>query len=130
MRLNDHNQLFNLFVFKNARGEENEEIADDPYIRYNVNGIELTEDGFAKLENEINLKSIMYPVGKNNKVNLYTGKVPTLNGDYEPVVIREATILAVKPETLDVIGDTYRKYYEVCTHPEIYEYVKTALRRK
>jgi hypothetical protein len=122
--------LFNLFVFKNARGEETEETADDLYMRYNVNGIELTEDGFAKLESEINLESIMYPVGKNNKVKLYTGKVPTLNGNYENIVIREATILAVKPETLDVIGDTYRKYYEVCTHPEIYEYVKTALRRK
>jgi hypothetical protein len=130
LRLNDHNQLFNLYVFKNARGEETEETADDLYMRYNVNGIELTEDGFAKLESEINLKRIMYPVGKNNKVKLYTGKVPTLNGNYENIVIREATILAVKPETLDVIGDTYRKYYEVCTHPEIYEYVKTALRRK
>jgi hypothetical protein len=130
MRLNDHDQLFNLYVFKNAPREETEEITDDLYMRYNVNGIELTEDGFAKLESEINLKSIMYPVDKNNKVKLYTGKVPTLNGNYEPVAIREATILAVKPETLDVIGDTYRKYYEVCTHPEIYEYVKTALRRK
>ena len=130
MRLNDHNQPFNLFVFKNAHREETEEMADDLYIRYNVNGIELTEDGFAKLESEINLKSIMYPVGKNNKVKLYIGKVPTLNGNYETVVIREATILAVKPETINVIGDTYRKYYEVCTHPEIYTYVETALKRK
>ena len=122
--------LFNLFVFKNSRGEENEEMADDLYIRYNVNGIELTEDSFNKLASEINLKSIMYPVSKDNKVKLYTGKAPTFTGNYETVVIREATILAVKPETLDVIGDTYRKYYEVCTHPEIYEYVKTAQRRK
>ena len=130
LRLTDHNQPFNLFVFKNARGEENEELTDDLYIRYNVNGIELTEDAFAKLEAEINLKSMMYPVGKNNKVKLYTGKVSTLNGNYETIVIREATILAVKPETLDVIGDTYRKYYEVCTNPEIYTYVNSALRRK
>ena len=130
LRLNDRNQLFNVFVFKNAPRDETEEMADDLYIRYNVNGIELTEDGFAKLGSEINLKSIMYPVAKGNKIKLYTGKVPTLSGNYEPLVIREATIPAVKPETLDIIGDTYRKYYEVCTHPEIYEYIKTALRRK
>jgi hypothetical protein len=130
LRLSDRNQLFNLFVFKNARGEEAEETADDPYIRYNVNGIELTEDSFAKLESEISLKSIIYPVDKNDKVKLYAGTVSTLNGNYETLVIREDTILAVKPETLDIIGDTYRKYYEVCTHPEIYEYVKAALRRK
>ncbi len=64
LRLNDRNQLFNVFVFKNAPRDETEEMADDLYIRYNVNGIELTEDGFAKLGSEINLKSIMYPVGK------------------------------------------------------------------
>lgn len=127
LQLNDHNQLFNLFVFKNALRKETEEMADDLYIRYNVNGIELTEDGFAKLASEINLKSIMYDADKNNKVKLYTGKVPTLNGNYEPLVIRESTILAVKPETIDVIGDTYRKYYEVCTSQKIYEYVKKAL---
>ena len=130
LRLNNHNQAFNLFVFKNAPRNESDEMADDLYMRYNVNGIELTEDGFAKLASEINLKSIIYPVGNNNKVKLYTGKVPTLSGNYEPLVIREATILAVKPETIDVIGDTYRKYYEVCTHPAIYEYVKTTLKRK
>ncbi len=129
LRLKDHNELFNLFVFKNAPRNESDEMADDLYMRYNVNGIELTEEGFAKLESEINLKSIMYTVGKNNKVKLFAGKVPTLSGNYEPIVIREATILVVKPETIDVIGDTYRKYYEVCTHPAIYEYAKTAIRR-
>lgn len=129
MRLSDHNPLFNLFVLKNVpRRDENEEAMDDLYIRYNVNGIELDENGFAKLSSEINIKTIMYPAGKNKKVKLYTGKVPTLTGDYQPIVIREDTILAVNPETLDVVGNTFRKYYEVCTRQEIYEFVENRIK--
>jgi hypothetical protein len=51
--------------------------------------------------------------------------VPTLSGNYQRLVIREAAILKVKPETMDVIGPTSRKYYEVCTHPAIYEFIDT-----
>jgi hypothetical protein len=130
MRFSDSNSLFNLLVFKNVPRDRDEELIDDLYIRYNVNGIELDENGFAKLSGEISMKTMMYPVGKNKTVKLHAGKVPTLSGNYQPIIIREDTILAVKPETLDVVGDTYRKYYEVCTQPEIYEFAKTALRRK
>ncbi len=120
--LSDHDPLFNLFVFKNAFRNENEESMDDLYIRYNVNGIELDETGFAKLSKEIKLKTIIYPSGKNKKIKLYTGKVPTLTGNFQPIVIREDTISEVNPENFDVVGNTFRRYYEVCTHQKIYEF--------
>jgi hypothetical protein len=123
-RFKDQNQMFNLFVCQNVPEEEIEATADDLFLRYNVSGIELNPDGFVKLSREINLESIMYPVEKNENVKLYTGKVPTVSGKYQRLVIREATILEVKPETMDVIGKTSRKYYEVCTHPDIYEFIK------
>jgi hypothetical protein len=116
--------MFNLFVFQNVRDENIEATADDLSLRYNVNGIELDPEGFAKLSREINLKNIEYPTEKNNEtVTLYTGKVPTLSGKYQRLVIREAAILEVKPETMDVVGSTSRKYYEVCTQPAIYEFI-------
>ena len=117
--------MFNLFVFQNVRDEDVEATADDLSLRYNVNGIELEPEGFAKLSREINLKSIVYPTENNEKVTLYTGKVPTLSGNYQRLVIREAAIFKVKPDTMDVIGPTSRKYYEVCTHPAIYEFIDT-----
>jgi len=116
-------RMFNLFVFQNARDEEIENTADDLSLRYNVNGIELDPEGFAKLSREINLKSIKYPTENNEKVTLYTGKIPALGGKYQRLVIREAFIHEVKPETMDVIGSTSRKYYEVCTQQAIYEFI-------
>ena len=119
----NQDRMFNLFVFQNVRDEEIEATADDLSQRYNVNGIELDPEGFAKLSREINLKRIEYPAENNERVILYTGKVPTLSGKYQRLVIREAAILEVKPETMDVIGPTSRKYYEVCTQQAIYEFI-------
>ena len=117
------NRMFNLFVFQNLQGGDTGAAADDLSLRYNVNGIELDQEGFAKLAREINLKSIEYPTEDKEKVKLYTGKVPTLSGKVQCLVIREAAILEIKPETMDVIGPTSKKYYEVCTQQAIYEFI-------
>jgi hypothetical protein len=122
-RLKNQNPLFNLFVFKNAAEDEIQDTTDDFYLRYNVNGIELAEDAFKKLEKEINLKTISYTAGKNEIVKLYTGKLPTINGNFQQLAIREAIVYEVKLETMDVAGDTKRNYYEVCTNQEIYDFI-------
>jgi hypothetical protein len=122
-RFKNPDPTFNLFVFQNVRDEDLEATADDLSLRYNINGIELEPECFAKLSREINLKCIEYPTENNETVTLYTGKVPTLSGEYQRLVIREAAILEVKPETMDVIGPTSRKYYEVCTQQAIYEFI-------
>jgi len=122
-RLKNQNHLFNLYVFKNKAEEETPGATDDFYLRYNVNGIELSADGFNKLVKEINLKTISYAAGNNEMVNLYTGKLPTVNGNFQQLAIREAIIYEVNPETMDVTGDTKRKYYEVCTNQKIYDFI-------
>ncbi|MCX5849908.1 MAG: hypothetical protein NTW65_10720 [Deltaproteobacteria bacterium] len=122
-RLKNQNPLFNLFVFKNAAEGESEDSVDDFILRYNVNGIELSEDSFNKLAKEINLKMVLYPAGKNEIIRLYTGIVPLANGNYQRIAIREAAIYKVKPETMNLTGETSQKYYEVCTHEEIYDFI-------
>jgi hypothetical protein len=129
-RMQARDEKFNLFVFQNAPEKESEDTADDLSLRYNVNGIELDADGFVRLCREINIKSISYPSGKNKKIKLHAGKVPTLSGEYQYLVIREAPIMEIKPDSLDVIKETSRKYYEVCTDPEIYEFAKKQLNGK
>jgi hypothetical protein len=121
--LKNQDRMFNLFVFQNVRDEDIAATADDLSLRYNVNGIELDLEGFSKLSREINLKGIVYPTENKEAVMLYTGTVPTLSGKYQRLVIREATIIEVEPETMHVIGPTSRKYYEVCTNPAIYEFI-------
>jgi hypothetical protein len=117
--------VFNLFVFQDIPDEEVRATADDLSLRFNVNGIEISAEAFAKLSREINLKSVAYPMNGQGKVTLYTGTVPTLTGGTQRLVIREAEILRVRPKTADVIDGTGRKFYEVCTHPDLYEFVKT-----
>jgi hypothetical protein len=114
------NDVFNLFVFENESEEITETGADDSTYRYNVNGIELNEDGFNKLTREINLQIFIYPSENDDGVKFYTGKVPMANGNYQRIVIREAVIHKVKPDVLNVTGKISKKYYEVCTHPKIY----------
>ncbi|PID40150.1 MAG: hypothetical protein CR984_04760 [Proteobacteria bacterium] len=113
---------FNLFVFQGTSDEEMQKTADDLFMRYNINGIELNEVGFHKLSQEIDLKCFRGDIpdlGVKN-VRLYTGKFPTKSGRYQRLVVREADIPAVDPENLTPLHLTQRKYYEVCTSPALY----------
>ena len=115
------NDVFNLFVFENESEEIIETTVDDFTYRYNVNGIELNEDGFNKLAKEINLQIFTFPSENDESVKLYTGKVPLANGNYQRIAIREAVIHKLQPNALDVTGKISKKYYEVCTHHKIYD---------
>ena len=117
------NDVFNLFVFENESEEIIETAIDDYTYRYNVNGIELNEDGFIKLAKEINLQIFTFTSDNDESVKLYTGKVPLANGNYQRIAIREAIIHKLQPDTLDVTGKISKKYYEVCTHHKIYDFI-------
>ncbi len=121
---------FNLHVFQTRSDEELAATADDLFTRFNVNGIELSGPGFEKLSHEIDLKALknefVDPFGRQS--NLYTGKFPTQSGRYQRLVIRESQIPVVDPATLATAKVTTRKYYEVCTHPKLYEYARKMTR--
>ena len=117
------NKMFNLFVFENESEEITKTAVDDFTYRYNVNGIELNEDGFNKLTKEIKLQTFIFPSENDESGKLYTGTVPLVNGNYQRIAIREAVIHKLQPNALDVISKTSKKYYEVCTHQEIYDFI-------
>jgi len=96
----------------------------DLYMRYNVNGIKLDSNGFNKLSKGITLHPITSSSAKNKKIKLYSGKMPTLSGNYQSVVIREDIITEIHPEKFETLGNTFSKYYEVCTHRQIYEFAE------
>lgn len=126
--LGNREGVFNLFVFQDVLDEEIAVTADDLLLRYNVNGIELDQEGFARLSEEICLKRLAYPSENNGEVTLHTGKVPTPGGKYQRLVIREAAVPMVRPGTLEVAGATARRYYEVCTHPALYAFAESRSR--
>jgi hypothetical protein len=117
---------FNLRVLQTADATEQKKTLDDLSIRYNVNGIELNAAGFKKLSKEIKLKTVEYviPGAKGIKTLLYTGKFPTVTGRYQRLIVREARVPEVTPDLKRFLKWTDRIYYEVCTHPDLYEYVR------
>lgn len=117
---------FNLYVFQTLPEEDITATADDLFFRYNVNGIELNPAGFEKLSKEIDLKVMECTIRdlQEEVIKVYTGIFPTVTGKYQRLVIREGQIKEVVPGDLSVIRMTSRKYYEVCTNPRVYEYVR------
>jgi hypothetical protein len=114
---------FNLYVFKDASKDQTSISMDDPYLRYNMNGIELSSEGFKKLSQEIDLKVLDYKI-PNEQCVLYTGKFPTMSGKYQRLIIREAQIQEISLDDLKIKSITSAKYYEICTNQKLYDYLK------
>ncbi|MFY9528851.1 MAG: hypothetical protein WBC04_26600 [Candidatus Acidiferrales bacterium] len=113
---------FNIFLLQSMMEDASEEEGEELLIRYNMNGIELNEEGFTKLSSEISLAPIggnfPMPWGKE-RAQLYFGEVP-LSGVIEPIVVRKGFVRQLLPGAK--IGEPgARAYYEVCTHPKLLE---------
>lgn len=115
---------FGVYVYQ-INSPETTALLNSPIFRYNVMGVELSPAGFEKLADEIHMQrfEVLIPEIQAEPFVGYTGKFPTTAGNYQRVVIREADIPEVTPD-FSVIRQTGRKYYEVCTHPKIYDHVK------
>jgi hypothetical protein len=120
------NNPFNLYVFQKASENNAAAPTDNVLLRHNVNGIELNAEGFEKLSREIDLKSLEchIPELQSKKIKVHTGKFPTVTGKYHRLVIREDLISEISPHDFSIIKKTDNKYYEVCTHPLLYEHIE------
>jgi len=117
---------FNLYVFQKASENSALTPTDNVLLRHNVNGIELNAEGFEKLSREIDLKSLEchLPELQAEKIRVHTGKFPTVTGKYHRLIIREGRISIISPHDFSIIQKTDKKYYEVCTHPLLYEHIE------
>jgi len=120
---------FSVFHFLNTMEGASEEELDEFLVRYNMNGIELNEEGFQKLAEEISLDSVEtrldMPWGKET-VTLFYGEVP-LGETVELLVLRRGGARQLRPD--GTIGPpTSHHYYEVCTNPALYELVAALIR--
>ncbi len=116
---------FRLFLFQTMTEGVAEDEADEFLIRFNLNGVELNEEGFQKLQEEIALTSLeadcVMPWGKE-RVTFFHGETPVGEG-VEPVLIRQGFVRQLLPG--GKIGEAgTRTYYEVCVHPKVFEIVE------
>ena len=120
---------FSVFHFLNAMEGASAEELDEFLVRYNMNGIELNEEGFQKLSEEISMESIEtkleMPWGKEN-VALYYGEVP-LGDSVELLVLRKGLARQLLPD--GKIGSfSSHAYYEICTSSALYDLVAALIR--
>jgi hypothetical protein len=123
--LSQNPSLFRLFLFQTMTEGVAEDEADEFLIRFNLNGVELNDEGFQKLQEEISLTTLeadcVMPWGKE-RVTFFYGETPVGEG-LEPVLIRRGFIRQLQPG--GKIGEAgTRPYYEVCVHPKVLELVE------
>jgi hypothetical protein len=127
--LSGQKTLFSIFQFLTAMEGASAEELDEFLVRYNMNGIELNEEGFAKLSEEISLETIHAPLEypwSREEVTLYYGEVP-MGESVELLVLRKGIARQLLPD--GKIGKpSEHNYYEVCTNPALYDLV-AALKR-
>jgi hypothetical protein len=111
---------FNIYLLQTLMEEMTDDEGEELLVRYNLNGIELNEEGFQKLSGEISLAPMSgnfpMPWGKD-RVQMYFGEVP-LGGSIEPIVIRKGYVRQLLPG--GKIGEKgSRAYYEVCANAKL-----------
>jgi class 3 adenylate cyclase len=120
---------FSLFQLLTALEGASPEELDEFLVRYNMNGIELNEEGFQKLGEEISLDSIDtkldMPWGKET-VSLFFGEVP-MGESVELLVLRKGFARQLLADGSVGVASTH-PYYEVCTNPGLYELVAALIR--
>jgi hypothetical protein len=118
----DNPSPFNVFLLQTLMEDAVADEGEELLIRYNLNGIELNEEGFQKLSTEISMAlmggNFPLPWGKD-RVQLYFGEVP-LGETLEPIVVRKGFVRQLLPGGKIGARGT-RAYYEICTDAKLLE---------
>ena len=127
--LAEQKSSFSIFHFLQSMQGASAEELDEFLVRYNRNGIELNEEGFLKLSEEISLESVEtkldLPWGKET-VTLFYGEVP-MGDSVELLVLRKGAARELGSDGKIGKGSEH-VYYEVCTAPTLFNLVAALIR--
>jgi len=127
--LENRELLFNVFSFKSVEDEDTGGNPDEFLLRYNIGGIHINQAAFQKLCGEISLQAydLQVPmIWQKSTVRVYAGMVPLGQGSFHHIIVREGRITHVDARDFSLKQVTDRHYYEVCTHPKIYQAIESA----
>ena len=119
--------FFNVYNFQTVADADVGESAEEFLTRYNVGGINLSGEAFAKLSQEISLSTHDLQLGGvwgDEIVRLYSGLVPVGSGLFHKIVVRASRVPHVDARSFSLKSWTDRAYYEVCTNPAVYQYIE------
>jgi len=114
---------FHVYAFQTVSDADLQDSPEDFILKYNVNGIRMSEAAFQKLQKEISLEpcKIDLPELKTHEeYRLWSGLVPVGNDIFRKIVVRGSRVPQVETRNLTLQHWTDQWYYEICTNPAIY----------
>lgn len=118
--------LFNVDVLKIAEGESSKGEKGQHYLRYNINGINIDDEAFAKLKKEITLRSVRMKLNDTSYL-FHVGQYPDAKGRKKDLVIREGKIGLWKDNQALDNPDADESYYEVVVNRKVLPLVLDAV---
>ncbi len=119
-------RIFLLQTLLEDSADEGEEI----FLRYNVNGVELNEEGFEKLREEMSLRTLSarfaMPWGEDT-MRLHFGDLP-LGESFRKLLVREDRVRRLTPEGRIDPQPLSRRYFEICTDAELVRLIESKVR--
>jgi hypothetical protein len=113
---------FNVYAFQTVSDADVEDSPDDFILKYNLNGIRISEAAFQRLKQEISLELSPLDLSKaweGEEFHLWSGLVPVGNDIFRKIVVRGSRMPQIDPHNFSVQLWTERWYYEVCSNPAI-----------
>jgi hypothetical protein len=117
------NSPFNVYAFQTLNDAGAADNADDFTMKYNLNGIRMSETAFQRLQQEIVLEPcrLQFPqLWGSEGFRLLVGTVPIGNDIFRKVVVRVSRIPQIEPSSFSLQTWTARPYYEVCANAAVY----------
>jgi hypothetical protein len=114
---------FHVYAFQTVSDADLEDSPEDFILKYNVNGIRMSEAAFHKLKQEISLEPCKLELPElktHEEFRLWSGLVPVGNDIFRKIVVRGSRVPQVETHNLSLQHWTDQWYYEVCANPAIY----------
>jgi len=109
---------FNVEVLEIAETERDHGEKGQQHLRYNVNGILLSNDAFKKIRSEILLKRLTVTLAGNSEV-MFVGNVPDKQGKQRELVIREGRMGVWQNDGVTPGTSDSEPFYEVITNTKL-----------
>ena len=120
--------MFNVEVLDIAAAEQHQDDKGQLQLRYNVNGILLASEAFAKLRAEIVMKKLRVKLADGTH-NMYVGRFPDVAGKMRDLVVREGRAQVWEGDKVLPAAADAALFYEVLPHSKIASQVLEVARR-